>query len=196
MYHHCYRQLDKLKKVQESVQVSSSNNASSNSQAMATASSNNSAANTVKDPMLFEEDKMTRIRQNMLLCEYYQQKGQFPQKYLYELQKLASQAMNVVLDPAPKCQISSDGSHIVMGDWTNNPAQVSADGRKGNIVGQQSGKIPANNNALGGSALGSYNLSNGTADRGSGKNNMTSEEVFLNSIKPSASASQAQGSSA
>jgi len=39
---------------------------------MATASSNNSAANTVKDPMLFEEDKMTRIRQNMLLCEYYQ----------------------------------------------------------------------------------------------------------------------------
>ena len=40
--------------------------------------------------MLLEEDKMTRIRQNLLLCEYYQQQGQFPQKYLSELQKLAN----------------------------------------------------------------------------------------------------------
>ena len=63
------RNLEQLKKMQENVIASG---------AMA------------KDPILLEEDKMTRIRQNMLLCDYYQNKGQFPQKYLSELQKLAS----------------------------------------------------------------------------------------------------------
>ena len=54
--------------------------------------------------MLLEEDKMTRIKQNILLCEYYQNKGQFPQKYLHELQKLAAQAMSLNnLEPAPIC---------------------------------------------------------------------------------------------
>lgn len=95
-----YRLLEKLKKIQESVATTSANS---------------------RDPILLEEDKITRIKQNLLLCEYYQQQGQFPQKYLYELQKLAIQAMNVTLDAAPKCQISPDGSHIMLGDWTNQP---------------------------------------------------------------------------
>ena len=79
-----------------------------------------------KDPILLEEDKMTRIRQNMLLCDYYQNKGQFPQKYLSELQKLASSAMNLTLEPAPKCQISADGTHIILGDWSNVPSSTDA----------------------------------------------------------------------
>ena len=38
-----------------------------------------SAAAGSKDPaLLIEEDKMTRVKQNILLCEYYQNKGQFP----------------------------------------------------------------------------------------------------------------------
>lgn len=75
-----------------------------------------------KDPaVLLEEDKMTRVRQNILLCDYYQSKGQFPQKYLNELQKLATNAMSLPaqLEPAPKCQITNDGSQIILGDWTN-----------------------------------------------------------------------------
>lgn len=80
--------------------------------------------------MLIEEDKMTRIRQNILLTDYYQNKGQFPQKYLNELQKLASQSMHPSLESAPKCQIASDGNQIVLGDWTNVPGTQTSDSRK------------------------------------------------------------------
>lgn len=78
---------------------------------------------------------MTRIKQNILLCDYYQNKGQFPQKYLHELQRLAAQAMSLTnLEPAPRCQIAPDGSQIILGDWTNNQgvaaAGVGADLRK------------------------------------------------------------------
>ena len=80
----CLRSLELLKKEQESVIAG--------------------AAASSRDPMLLEEDKMTRIKQNILLCEYYQNKGQFPQKYLHELQKLAAQAMSLNnLEPAPIC---------------------------------------------------------------------------------------------
>jgi len=37
--------------------------------------------------------------------------------------------MNTVLEPAPKCQIAADGSHIILGDWSNSPS--STDPRKG-----------------------------------------------------------------
>ena len=80
--------------------------------------------------MQIEEDKLTHIRQNLLLCEYYQQKGQFPQKYLYEIQKLATYSMNATLEAAPKCTISPDGTQILMGDWTNFNGSVSGDPRK------------------------------------------------------------------
>ena len=61
----CPRSLELLKKEQESVIAGASGS---------------------KDPaVLLEEDKMTRVKQNILLCEYYQNKGQFPQKYLNEL---------------------------------------------------------------------------------------------------------------
>jgi hypothetical protein len=73
---------------------------------------------------------MTHVRQNTLLCEYYQQKGQFPQKYLYDLQRLATQQMNATLEAAPKCQISQDGTQILLGDWTNVPGSASGDPRK------------------------------------------------------------------
>ena len=45
-------------------------------------------------------------------------KGQNPQKLLSELQKLAVSSMGVVLEPAPVCKFSPDGSQIILGDLT------------------------------------------------------------------------------
>ena len=33
--------------------------------------------------------------------------------------------MSVTLDPAPKCQISTDGTQVILGDWTNAPGSAS-----------------------------------------------------------------------
>lgn len=77
-----------------------------------------SSAQDTHTVLSLEEDKLTRIKLNMLLCEYYQQRGQFPQKYLHELQNLAYQAIGVQVEAAPQCSIAPDGSQVVLGDWT------------------------------------------------------------------------------
>ena len=137
--------------------------------------------------MHLEEDKLTRIRQNLLLCEYYQQKGQFPQKYLDELRKLANQSMNVTLEPAPKCQISADGTQIMLGDWTNAHGGGANDPRKNNLTPLNKVTSSGGNNAL------SSAISSGLGGGAGGsaiKSNLSAEEVFLNSVKLGVSASQ------
>ena len=94
--------------------------------------------------------------------------------------------MNVSLDSAPKCQISADGTHIILGDWTNSPGS-SSDARKNlHSVGQQS-KGGLTNNAL--SSAISSNL-NGSGGSSVNKTNLSPDEVFLNSIKPGTNAAQ------
>lgn len=95
-----------------------------------------------RDPMMLEEDKMTRIKQNILLCDYYQNKGQLPQKYLYEIQKLAHSTMPLMIEPAPKCQISADGAHIILGDWTNAPgSSTNSSASNGDNRGGKGGNV-------------------------------------------------------
>lgn len=132
--------------------------------------------------MQLEEDNMTHIRQNMLLCDYYEQKGQFPQKYLYDLQKLASQQMHVNLEPAPKCQISQDGTQILLGDWANAPGNASGDQKK-NYSSINKG-LSSTNNALSNAINSNLNGAGGP----SVKTNLSPEEVFLNSVRQGDSA--------
>ena len=96
--------------------------------------------------------------------------------------------MNVSLDSAPKCQISPDGTHIILGDWTNTPGS-SSDARK-NLQSVAKGLT---NNALS-SAL-SSNL-NGSGGSSVNKTNLSPEEIFLNSVKPGANASNSSLSNA
>jgi len=65
-----------------------------------------------------QEDKLTCIQQNILLNDYYLNKGQFPHKLLSELQRLATHSMGVVPEGAPDCKIAADGSQVIMGDLT------------------------------------------------------------------------------
>ena len=110
--------------------------------------------------------------------------------------------MNVTLDSAPRCQISPDGSHIMMGDWTTT-SNTSASGcltneyrstsKNSNLQsvggGGQQSKGGSNNASLAANnALSSAINSNLNAGQGGGssslnKTNYSAEEVFLNSIK-------------
>ena len=62
------------------------------------------------------------------------------------MQKLATLSMRISLEPAPTCQISQDGSQILMGDWTKNSNMTPDQSKKPN--GQGNGANLANKSGL------------------------------------------------
>ena len=62
------------------------------------------------------DDTQLCIAQNLLLSNYYGNKGRHPHKLLTELSKLAKGTMGVREQQVPQCQITSDGNYVVFGD--------------------------------------------------------------------------------